>query len=76
MFKAIKAFSLGRDVCASAVEWHLLTRIFKKGRKESFCRTPAPLPTKAVKINSKLIVNVNVVGCCILTIHTSQTNLP
>lgn len=49
MFKAIEAFSLGRDVCASAVEWHLLTRIFKKGTKESFCRTPAPLPTKAVK---------------------------
>lgn len=76
MHKAIKAFSLGGNVCASAVEWHCLNSIFKEGKKKSFCRTPAPLPTKPVKNNSKLIVNLNIVRCNILTIHTLQTNVP
>lgn len=76
MHKAIKAFSLGGNVCASAVEWHCLSDVFKEEKKENVCRTPAPLPTKAVRINSKLIVNLNFVRCIILTVHTLQTNVP
>lgn len=76
MHKAIKAFSLGSNDYASAVEWHCLNSTFKEGKKGSFCRTPAPLPTKAVKNNSKLIVNLNIVRCNVLTILTWKTNMP
>lgn len=75
MHKAIKAFSLGDNVCASAVEWHCLNSAFKEGKKENVCRTPAPLRTEAVRINSKLIVNLNFVRCIILTVHSLQTNV-
>lgn len=76
MHKAIKAFSLGSNVCASAVEWHCLNSVFKEGKNKSFCRTPAPLPAKAVKTNFKLVVNLNIEKCNILTIYTLQANVP
>lgn len=42
------------------VQVHYLNSEFKEGKKENFCRTSAPLPTKAVKNNSKSIVNLNI----------------
>lgn len=33
MHKAVKAFSLSSDVCASAVEWHCLGSVFKEGKE-------------------------------------------
>lgn len=58
------------------VQVHYLNSEFKEEKKESFNRTPAPLPKKkAVKNNSKVSVNLDIIRCNILTVHTLQANM-